>query len=86
MPDCLNCPADNLNDGPLCPTCASKVHFIKPEIVEINDLNDVPTPAVVERQSIARATRIIGNYAWFPELGWRRYVTLASATWNQYMY
>jgi hypothetical protein len=58
----------------------------EPEVVETNDLNDVPTVAAVERQSISLATRLIGNYAFFPGLGWRRYVTLASATWNQYLY
>jgi hypothetical protein len=41
---------------------------------------------VVERQPISLATRLIGNYAFFPGHGWRRYVTLASATWNQYPY
>ncbi len=56
------------------------------DAVEINDLNDVPTVAAVEHRSISLATRLVGNYAFFPGHGWRRYVTLASATWNQYLY
>lgn len=95
MSQCTNCQADNLTDSILCKNCAPLFRFTHRAdcdcescvaIVETNGLNDLPAIAAIQRQSISRATRIIGNYAFFPDLGWRRYVTLASATWNQYLY
>ena len=58
------------------------------EIVDISGLDDLPvfTLAHRDRPSISESTRIIGNYAFFPGLGWRRYWTLDDATWNQYLY
>ena len=56
------------------------------EIVDISGLNDLPVFTVSGRPSISESTRIIGNYAFFPGLGWRRYWTLDDATWNQYLY
>jgi predicted amidophosphoribosyltransferase len=96
MSRCSNCEAINLSDSILCNNCRPLFRFTHradclcdkcgAQLVEINGLNDVPNVAAVKRQSISRATRIIGNYAFFPDFGWRRYVTLASATWNQYLY
>jgi len=54
------------------------------EIVETNSLSE-PTTLIAtdrDRPCISEATRLVGNYAFFPGLGWRRYWTLADATWN----
>jgi len=94
--NCAECQKQNLRDSILCLNCEAKFQFkhrndcdcqsCGAQIVEINGLNDLPVVAAVRRQSISCSTRIIGNYAFFPDLGWRRFVTLASATWNQYLY